>query len=210
MAAFLRGPKANGRGTAPNVRAWGARQFAVGAVFGFAAISGEVAAYQAALVALLARCAVRYSRDPAARARYCTLGCVASCATSGAVAMCSRTCSMGVGSRNPPVFSLVLSFDFPRSLVSGACGRWRSSWESRGWRGRSCTSARIKDDSVRVASAARVVRCARDRGFLSLSLSVVSGSTCETWLLHRYEHREENILEVVCDVRSCDSELFSS
>ncbi|EOD41477.1 hypothetical protein EMIHUDRAFT_420223 [Emiliania huxleyi CCMP1516] len=56
LAAFLRGPKANGRGTAPNVRAWGARQFAVGAVFGFAAISGEVAAYQAALVALLARC----------------------------------------------------------------------------------------------------------------------------------------------------------
>ena len=68
----------------------------------------------------------------------------------------------------------------------------------------------LRDDSVRVASAARVVRCARDRGFLSLSLSVVSGSTCETWLLHRYEHREENILEVVCDVRSCDSELFSS
>ena len=55
MAAFLRGPKANGRATAPNVRGWGGRQFAIGAVFFFAYFSGELVAFQAALIALCAR-----------------------------------------------------------------------------------------------------------------------------------------------------------
>ena len=34
--AFLRGPKRNGRGAAPNVRAWGARQMTISVPFWFA------------------------------------------------------------------------------------------------------------------------------------------------------------------------------
>ena len=50
-----RGPKTNGRGTAPNVRAWGARQAAIGLTFTYAFFSAEAAAYTAALIALLTR-----------------------------------------------------------------------------------------------------------------------------------------------------------
>ena len=55
MAAFLRGPKANGRASAPNVRGWGVRQLSIGCVFAFAYYSGEIVAFQAALIALCAR-----------------------------------------------------------------------------------------------------------------------------------------------------------
>ena len=50
-----RGPKINGRGTAPNVRAWGARQLAIGCVFWWAVYTQETVAYMGALIALLAR-----------------------------------------------------------------------------------------------------------------------------------------------------------
>ena len=50
--AFLRGPKSNGRGAAPNVRGWGVRQLAIGSVFAWAVYTQEVAAYQAAFLAL--------------------------------------------------------------------------------------------------------------------------------------------------------------
>ena len=50
-----RGPKTNGRGSAPNVRAWGARQAAIGLVFFYAFFSAEPAAYTAALIALFMR-----------------------------------------------------------------------------------------------------------------------------------------------------------
>ena len=50
-----RGPKNNGRGSAPNVRAWGARQLTIGMVCLYAFLSGEVAAYTAMLVAVTSR-----------------------------------------------------------------------------------------------------------------------------------------------------------
>ena len=52
---FLRGPKKNGRGTAPNVRAWGARQATLAVPYVFALMTGEQIAYQIALVCLVGR-----------------------------------------------------------------------------------------------------------------------------------------------------------
>ena len=52
---FLRGPKKNGRGTAPNVRAWGARQLTIGIPFWFALMTSELVAYQIAFLCLLTR-----------------------------------------------------------------------------------------------------------------------------------------------------------
>ena len=49
---FFRGTKSNGRGVAPNVRGWGVRQMAIGSVFAWAVYSQQVAAYQAAFLAL--------------------------------------------------------------------------------------------------------------------------------------------------------------
>ena len=52
---FLRGPKSNGRGKAPNARAWGARQLTLSVPFWFALMSSEQAAYQIAFLCLLTR-----------------------------------------------------------------------------------------------------------------------------------------------------------
>ena len=49
---FFRGTKSNGRGAAPNVRGWGVRQMAIGSVFTWAVYTQQVAAYQAAFLAL--------------------------------------------------------------------------------------------------------------------------------------------------------------
>mmetsp|Transcript_18392 Transcript_18392/g.54649 ORF Transcript_18392/g.54649 Transcript_18392/m.54649 type:complete len:158 (+) Transcript_18392:216-689(+) len=55
-AAFLRGPnKRTGRGKAPNVRAWGARQLTVSVPFWFALYTGELLAFQIAFACLLTR-----------------------------------------------------------------------------------------------------------------------------------------------------------
>ena len=50
-----RGPKKDGRGTAPNVRAWGARQCAVGATMIYALIVQQQVAFTCATVAVFAR-----------------------------------------------------------------------------------------------------------------------------------------------------------
>ena len=52
---LLRGPKRNGRGKAPNVRAWGARQATISVPFWFALVTGEQVAYQIAFLCLLTR-----------------------------------------------------------------------------------------------------------------------------------------------------------
>ena len=53
--AFLRGPKKNGRGTAPNVRAWGARQLTISVPFWFALVSFQKIAFQIAFISLITR-----------------------------------------------------------------------------------------------------------------------------------------------------------
>ena len=52
---FLRGPKRNGRGTAPNVRAWGARQFTISITFWAALMTYEKVAFQIAFLCLFTR-----------------------------------------------------------------------------------------------------------------------------------------------------------
>ena len=52
---YLRGPKRNGRGAAPNVRAWGARQATISLPFWFALMTYEKAAFQIAFLCLFSR-----------------------------------------------------------------------------------------------------------------------------------------------------------
>mmetsp|Transcript_14684 Transcript_14684/g.49379 ORF Transcript_14684/g.49379 Transcript_14684/m.49379 type:complete len:157 (-) Transcript_14684:140-610(-) len=63
LYGFLRGPKRTGRGTATNVRGWGARQVTVSVPFWFALMTGEKVAFQIAFLCLLSRICGDYASN---------------------------------------------------------------------------------------------------------------------------------------------------
>merc|ERR1711988_761443 len=54
-AKFLRGNKRSGRGTAPNMRAWGTRQLCIGVALFYGAFSGDRGSMATALIAFVTR-----------------------------------------------------------------------------------------------------------------------------------------------------------